>query len=624
MKTWLRFLIIGGLWLAASPLRADHLVGGDLTMTHLGQPGLFRVTMKQYWNEDNNQGDYTNDAQQEIFVFSRQGGTFMNSIILKQVSKQPVVYQNPACAKANRLRTVEVRFESTFQFDSRYTDASGYYMVWERCCRNGSILNIKDPGQTGFVLYLEFPALTQIPNNSSPEFAPAGGDYVCLGQYTLLNFGATDPNGDVLTYRLVPPWAGYTTPTQKRGSVISRSPYPTITWQPGFGDNNVIPGPTPLQLDANTGQLSLIAGQTGLFAFAIEITESRGGRVIGLTRREFQLLVVDCRKTALDPPIVAQKGQPVQRVALCPNDSVTLSVPASVSFSYQWQRDNTNLPGATGPLLSTKTPGVYTVVKSAAGSCARDTVSSPVSVSVASTTVVFDSIPPICSPMAGPVSLKATPPGGQFSGNGIQAQRFDPGVAGVGSYVLTYAYTNPGGCSFTATRTAVVLPAIQLSVPGDVSIRRGDGVRLAASANVPLSSILWQPPDGLNDSRLLSPVASPETSQTYTLGVTTPVGCTATALVRVNVRTDVSIPTAFSPNGDGLNDRWELPGISAYPTCEITIFNRWGAVLFHSVGYQQPWDGMVEGTPTGPGVYTYQIRLNDGQISYQGSLTVLP
>lgn len=625
MNLRIQYLVTGWLLLATLPLRADHLVGGDLSMTYLGKPGQFRLTMKQYWNESNNTGDYANDAQQDVYVFSRRNSTFMNSIILRQVSKRPVVYQNPACAKANRLQTVEVRFETTFQFDSRYADADGYYMVWERCCRNGSLINIKNPAQTGFVLYLQFQATATGNTNSSPEFTLAAGDYVCLNQPTQLDFSANDPDGNQLTYQLVTPWAGYTTPDQNRGTVISRSSYPPIRWQTGFSDNIVIPGPAPLRIDAKTGLLSLTPGQTGLFAFAVEVTElDHGGRVIGVARREFQLLVTDCSTTALDPPVILRNGQPVQVATLCPNDSVTLAVPPSTAYQYQWQRDKTNLTNATTATLTTRLPGLYTVVKSATSTCARDTVSDAVALRLSPTVVRFDSVPPLCDPGAGAVTLIATPPNGQFTGTGVTGQTFAPSRAGVGAHSVQYTYTDSSGCRFSQTRTVVVQPPVQLRVPNTLSIRRGDTVRLAASANVALAAVRWSPPTGLSDAQSLRPLASPAESQTYELTVSTAGGCTATAGVTVNVLSGLSIPDAFSPNGDGLNDTWELRGIKAYKTPEVTIFDRWGSVVFHTLGYEQPWDGTIRGEPAGRGVYGYQIRLNDGQISYRGSLTVLP
>ncbi|MBK8140515.1 MAG: gliding motility-associated C-terminal domain-containing protein [Chitinophagaceae bacterium] len=55
------------------------------------------------------------------------------------------------------------------------------------------------------------------------------------------------------------------------------------------------------------------------------------------------------------------------------------------------------------------------------------------------------------------------------------------------------------------------------------------------------------------------------------------------------------IPNIFSPNGDGVHDRWELPYLESYPGCTIDVVNRYGQLVFRSVGYVTPWDGKVNG-----------------------------
>ncbi|RIV18671.1 gliding motility-associated C-terminal domain-containing protein [Fibrisoma montanum] len=628
MPKTLRLLLLSWLLLASLPLHANHLIGGELGMTYLGKPGQFRVFMKQHWNEDPNDPTRTaNESSLSIYVFSRRTNTYMESIPLRQTNNRPLIYQNPACAKANKLQNVEVTYEADHQFDvNRYNDPDGYYLVWERCCRNSDLINIANAGQAGIVLYLQFPAMRsngQDIVNSAPEFSTVPGTYACLNQPFQLAFNATDPDGDQLSYRLVTPWSGYTTQTAPLGNPTPRTSYPTIRWQTGYGDNNIIPGSVPLQINASTGQLSLSANRTGLFAFAVEVTEQRNGQVIGLTRREFYLLVVDCSKSTLEPPVISRNNTPVQTVSLCPSDSLRLSVPTSATWAYQWQRNGANIPGATSATLNVRETGLYTVVKSSTGTCIRDTVSKPVQVNQSATTVRFDSIPPMCDPNSPTVTLNVSPAGGQFQGAGVTGSSFRPGAAGAGRHAIRYTFTDSSGCRISQQRIAEVGQPIQLNVPGGYSILAGGKVTLAVSASNSQVRVQWSPPDGLNDTELLQPEASPQQSQTYTIRVTDPAGCTATASVPVRVFGQVSIPTAFTPNGDGLNDTWDLPGIGTYPDCEVTIYNRWGSVIFQSVGYAQPWDGRFRGVPVEAGAYAYQIRLGDDQNLYRGSLMVL-
>jgi len=81
----------------------------------------------------------------------------------------------------------------------------------------------------------------------------------------------------------------------------------------------------------------------------------------------------------------------------------------------------------------------------------------------------------------------------------------------------------------------------------------------------------------------------------------------------------VKVPNAFSPNGDGINDTWEIRNLSAYQTSTIEIFNRYGQRVFFSRGYGKPWDG--GGLPLG--VYYYVIDLKDGSGRLAGYVTIL-
>lgn len=74
----------------------------------------------------------------------------------------------------------------------------------------------------------------------------------------------------------------------------------------------------------------------------------------------------------------------------------------------------------------------------------------------------------------------------------------------------------------------------------------------------------------------------------------------------------VVVPNAFTPNGDGVNDLWNLKSIEAYPRCLVSIYSRYGTLVYQSKGYPQAWDGTRNGSPVPTGTYYYIINLNDG------------
>ena len=83
---------------------------------------------------------------------------------------------------------------------------------------------------------------------------------------------------------------------------------------------------------------------------------------------------------------------------------------------------------------------------------------------------------------------------------------------------------------------------------------------------------------------------------------------------------------AISPNGDGLNDDWEILDISSYPTAEVQIFNRWGSLIFSSTGENynnNKWNGEHEGKLLPVGTYYYTINLKDGSELHTGAVTIV-
>jgi gliding motility-associated-like protein len=89
--------------------------------------------------------------------------------------------------------------------------------------------------------------------------------------------------------------------------------------------------------------------------------------------------------------------------------------------------------------------------------------------------------------------------------------------------------------------------------------------------------------------------------------------------------TNPIFPTVITPNYDGKNDLFEIDNLEiAYPSCKVTIFNRWGSVVFESVGYKDPWDGTYNGENLPMGTYFYKIELNDDKSTvYNGPISII-
>ncbi|MFW6223023.1 MAG: gliding motility-associated C-terminal domain-containing protein, partial [Bacteroidota bacterium] len=86
------------------------------------------------------------------------------------------------------------------------------------------------------------------------------------------------------------------------------------------------------------------------------------------------------------------------------------------------------------------------------------------------------------------------------------------------------------------------------------------------------------------------------------------------------------IPTAFSPNGDGVNETWIIEGIGHYyDKVVVEIYDRWGELLYKNRGYTEfdAWDGNYKGKPLPVDSYHFIITLNDGELTLTGQVTIL-
>jgi gliding motility-associated-like protein len=108
-----------------------------------------------------------------------------------------------------------------------------------------------------------------------------------------------------------------------------------------------------------------------------------------------------------------------------------------------------------------------------------------------------------------------------------------------------------------------------------------------------------------------------ESHSSFTLMVTVSDGFTASepqaVIITINDVTEgLNFYAAFSPNGDNVNDTWEVDGLQDYPNSVLKIFNSDGIELFHNVGYTSQWNGTFKGREMPLGTYFYLINLNDG------------
>ncbi|HBP46044.1 MAG TPA: hypothetical protein DD635_09070 [Flavobacteriales bacterium] len=156
-------------------------------------------------------------------------------------------------------------------------------------------------------------------------------------------------------------------------------------------------------------------------------------------------------------------------------------------------------------------------------------------------------------------------------------------------------------------------PAVSIDACCTTNIAPGQSVSLNVTGGNEDLGYTWFPDLGLSSTNESEIIASPPVTTTYSVSGFFG-GCQYTDAVTINVGTPVGIPTSFTPNGDLVNDYWSIDGLSQYNEADIRIYDRWGQLVFRSVGYAQPWDGKNGGKEVPVGTYYYAIDFNDPQL----------
>lgn len=306
----LRRLLTALLLFVAINSQASHIVGGEFELLFISG-NTYRLNLILYFDVNNgNPGAL--DQNVIASIFRKRADSLLLNIPLPLILIERVDYYQPECS-TGEVVTDRLTYTAIITLsDEQFNDQEGYYISWERCCRNYTITNIysQDPQvgslYAGQTFYLEFPAVVDENGdpfiNSSPQLFPPLNDYACPNRPYWVDFAGTDVDGDSLVYTLVNPLSTHV------GQAFPNNPgapYPTITWKPGFGLNNIIGGDPDLAI-SDDGFLTVTPKDEGLFVFAVRCDEYRDGIKIGELRRDFQMLVVDkCPQAS--PPVVSGK-----------------------------------------------------------------------------------------------------------------------------------------------------------------------------------------------------------------------------------------------------------------------------------------------------------------------------
>ena len=218
-----------------------------------------------------------------------------------------------------------------------------------------------------------------------------------------------------------------------------------------------------------------------------------------------------------------------------------------------------------------------------------------------------------------------------IDGTSFGREGFFPDLAN-GDYTLTVRDTNDCTVEVSGVLAGRIIPVLE--VPGPLTTELAESIPLSVDADVALDSVVWSPAEDLSCPHCPRPLATPASTTTYTVAVTSIDGCTSydSILVEVLEVYDVFVPNAFSPNSDGINDRFVIyGGPEVASILRFSIFDRWGNQLYQATDFPANessfgWDGQSRSQEAGPGIYCWfaEIEFINGQRRvYEGDVLLV-
>jgi gliding motility-associated-like protein len=355
--------------------------------------------------------------------------------------------------------------------------------------------------------------------------------------------------------------------------------------------------------------------------------------ITNLQRGNYELTVTDAHScTATSSSILVSEPQPLNIVStITPigcaanNDgAVQLQVAGGAQpFTYTWSNSSSSQN------LTNLSTGNYDVtIIDSRGCTANGTYTVGVTPPMAITSLVRNTA---CATVQnGAIDLSITGGSSAYSfdwSNGAVTED----LTGISQGVYAVTVTDARNCSVQGTYSIATDYVLTVDATPSTTINLGEAVQLTAVTNVDhTNTYTWSPAVSLVCGTCATTQATPTQNTFYTINVIDANGCQATdtLTVTVNSITDIFIPNAFTPNGDGNNDALQLFGdLSAVAYLDFMVFNRWGEKVFESSNANFAWDGTYKGELVPQGVYIYTAKMvfinGYSRPDMKGSLTVI-
>ena len=303
-SNFLRFVfccLMAIIFAPTQQVSATHLMGGDLSYECLGN-NQYRITLRVYRDCNG-----INAASYEVMYMSANCGTgtqYMTKISTQEITPVCAGFTGTACNGGGGTYGIEEHvYQTTMNIPATCTNIELY---WRRCCRNGAITTLSSPLSER--MYIETLLTDAAVCNNSPTFLNSPVSFICMGQPTDYNHGASDPDGDDLIFSLTD---------------CFNNDNDAVNYSAGFSANTPLSSTNGIVIDPETGALSFTpssAGQVGVLCVLVE--EYRNGVKISEISRDIQFTVLACSN---DSPVMTG-------IDGSNNFSLTLLVGNSITF----------------------------------------------------------------------------------------------------------------------------------------------------------------------------------------------------------------------------------------------------------------------------------------------------
>jgi gliding motility-associated-like protein len=574
-----------------------HIIGGEITYEYVGVGAApntkkYKFTMKVYRDCNGGGANFDDPAEFAIYRGTQANNTLLAGFKVSGFVKSKIDPIPPQCVTDLPEVCVEQAIY-TFTRDLASLDVTSntsYFIVYQRCCRNNSISNILNPGDTGATFTVELSAKAMNLNNNSPTYNSFPPIIICNNLPLVFNHAATDLDGDQLVYSFCAPFSGggniLTVP--ELNECIGAQPIPPCEppfenvafLSPTYTPSNPMGGNPVVRINTSTGLISGQPNMQGQFVVGVCVQEFRNGELLSTVKRDFQFNVTDCT-----PDVYADIekdsiiGIKDYAIISCGSTMLTIinkSQDRTKINSFRWEFDLQN--GTTysnttdwDATISFPDTGVYY------GKLYLNTNNSPGSLLCADTASITIGIFPTVNAdfaytydtcIGGPTIFTDLSTGEGIidtwdwdfgDPNGFSTEQNPNYTYPIpGKHPVTLRVTDKNDCFAKKTKEINYFPAPPvLIVQPDMFLGCTPAEIFFDNRSVPVDStylVIWDYGDGTRDTGIISPTHAYKEPGTYdvTLQITSPIGCYIEATFPNWIRVSQSPTAGFSCDPDTL------------------------------------------------------------------------